>query len=146
MYDIEKIRSDFPALSTAKCFLDSGASAQKPQCVIDKVNYYSNTVYANVHRGTYAMSEEITQEYENSRKIVADFVNAEPCNIVYTKNATEAINLVAYSYGQCIEEGSEIIISAMEHHANIVPWSLLCSCRNIILKVCPVLDNGDFGY
>ena len=145
-FNVAKIRADFPALKHTKCFLDSGASAQKPQCVIDAVNAYSDTIYANVHRGTYPMSEKMTLAFEAVRGRVATFLNAQENEIVFTKNVTEAINLVAHSYGSLINDGADIIISAMEHHANIVPWQMLCERRNISLKICPVLDNGDLDY
>ena len=146
MFNVVKIREDFPALKNTKCFLDSGASAQKPQCVIDSVNFYSADTYANVHRGTYPMSENVTEAYESVRNRVAKFIGADENEIVFTKNVTEAINLVANSYGTLIPDGSEIIISTMEHHANIVPWQLLSDRRNITLKICPILDNGDLDY
>ena len=136
-------KKDFPVLSQSElCFLDSGASAQKPQCVLDTQNYFNAKVYANVHRGTYDMSQEITTAYENTRAIVADFINAQENEIIFTKSVTESLNLVAYSLGQILPDGAEIIISEMEHHANIVPWYLLAERQNITVKVCPILPNG----
>ncbi len=137
-----QLKKHFPALSNVKCFLDSAASAQKPSVVIDTMNYFSKKVYANVHRGTYDFSEQITTAFEKSRKIVAKFLNADENEIIFTKSATESINLVANSYGSLLEEGDEIIISEMEHHANIIPWQLLENRKKIALKICPILDDG----
>ena len=144
----DNIRKDFPILNDNICFLDSGASAQKPQCVIDKQEYFTKKVYANVHRGTYSFSAEITDAYEQARTTVANFINSEEREVIFTKNATESINLVANSFGTMLNDGDEIIISEMEHHANIVSWQLLQSRqkqygKNITIKVCPVLDNGE---
>ncbi|MGB1360884.1 MAG: aminotransferase class V-fold PLP-dependent enzyme [Alphaproteobacteria bacterium] len=141
-----KIKKDFPILQNDICFLDSGASAQKPQAVIDTQNYFTEKVYANVHRGTYSFSQEITSAYENARSIIAKFIGADEKEVIFTKSVTESINLVAHSLGSIIDNGSEIIISEMEHHANIVPWQLLQTRKNITLKVIPVLDNGELDY
>ena len=141
-----KIKADFPILKNDICFLDSGASAQKPQVVIDKQNYFTENVYANVHRGSYAYSQETTTAYEKSREIIAKFINADVNEVVFTKSVTESINLIAHSFGDLIEQGSEIIISEMEHHANIVPWQLLQERKDIELKIIPVLDNGELDY
>ena len=139
---LSKTLSDTPPL----CFLDSGASAQKPTCVLDTQEYFSRKVYANVHRGTYDMSTEITTAYENSRGIVADFINAPHKEIVFTKSVTESLNLVAYSLGSILPAGSEIVVSILEHHANIVPWFLLAKRRDIKIKVCPILEDGTLDY
>ena len=132
MYNIEKIRKDFPIFDVsingkANTFLDSGASAQKPKCVIDCIYNIYSTEYANVHRGSYFLSEEITSAYENSRKIVQKFINASDSKeIVFTRNATEAINLVAFTYGRkFLTKIDEVIITELEHHANLVPWQVL---------------------
>ena len=141
-----KLRQDFPIFKNGICYLDSGSSSQKPQSVIDKQNYYTEEVYANVHRATYTIAQKITDAYEESRKKIADFINADPKEVIFTKSATEAINLVAHSFGSIIPDGSEIILSEMEHHANIVPWQLLKNRKDISLKIIPVLDNGELDY
>jgi len=141
-----KLRQDFPIFKNGICYLDSGASSQKPQSVIDKQNYYTEEVYANVHRATYTIAQKITDAYEKSREKIADFINADPKEVIFTKSATEAINLVAHSFGSIIPDGSEIILSEMEHHANIVPWQLLKNRKDISLKIIPVFDNGELDY
>ncbi len=136
-------KSDFPVLAESNiCFLDSGASAQKPQCVLDTQHYFTAKVYANVHRGTYDMSQQITTAYENTRATVASFIHGREEEIVFTKSVTESLNLLAYSLGRILPDGAEIVISAMEHHANIVPWYLLMDRHNVTVKVCPILPNG----
>ncbi len=150
-YDVEAVRADFPILARSihgkpLVFLDSAASAQKPQTVIDaELNCYS-AEYANVHRGVYYLSALATQNFEAAREKVARFVNARSAReIVFTRGATEAINLVASSYGDTfLREGDEVVISAVEHHSNIVPWQLLRDRRGIVLKVVPVDDTGAF--
>jgi len=151
MYDIYKIREDFPILSLPikgkPCvFLDTAASAQKPICVIEKMsNIYTHT-YANVHRGSYYFSEELTYEYENARKTVQKFINAKSDHeIVFTRNATETINLTAATYGEkFLSAGDEVLISEAEHHANLVPWQILCEKKGATLKVFKISDEGDF--
>jgi cysteine desulfurase/selenocysteine lyase len=127
-------------------FLDSGASAQKPRAVIDTMRRVYESEYANVHRGAYYLSERATALYEGSRDTVRDFLNARSRKeIVFTRNATEAINLVAFSYGRhFLKPGDEIVISEMEHHSNIVPWQLLRDEKDLVLKVAPVSDDGEF--
>lgn len=149
--DIKKVRADFPAMSLEVhgkplVFLDSGASAQKPHVVIDTMKRVYESEYANVHRGAYYLSERATALYEGSRDKVRDFLNArDRKEIVYTRNATEAINLVAFSYGRkFLKPGDEIIISEMEHHSNIVPWQLLRDEKDLTLKIAPVSDDGEF--
>jgi cysteine desulfurase/selenocysteine lyase len=149
--DIEKVRADFPALSLEVhgkplVFLDSGASAQKPRQVIDTMRRVYESEYANVHRGAYYLSERATALYEGSRDKIRDFLNArDRKEIVFTRNATEAINLVAYSYGRhFLKPGDEIIISEMEHHSNIVPWQMLRDEKDLKLKIAPVSDDGEF--
>ncbi len=141
-----KLRQDFPIFKNGICYLDSGASSQKPQSVIDKQNYYTQEVYANVHRATYTFSQKITDAYEKSREKIASLINVDPNEVIFTKSATESINLVAHSFGSIIPSGSEIIISEMEHHSNIVPWQLLKNRKDISLKIIPVLDNGELNY
>lgn len=146
---VENYRADFPILHNTMngkplAYLDSASSAQKPQVVIDTYNRLYKTQYANIHRGLYEFSQSITQEYEAVREKLKRLLNAYSENeIVFTRNTTEAINLVAQSWGKnCVQAGDEIILSAMEHHANIVPWQLLENQLGIVLKVIPVLDDG----
>ena len=150
-YNIDSIRDDFPALSL-ECnghplaFLDSGASAQKPSKVLEKMDHAYRNEYANVHRGAYTLSQKATDNYENARKTVADFMNAKSSDeIIFTRNVTSAINLVAHSYGRnFLKAGDEVVISHMEHHANIVPWQLLRDAVGIELKIAPIDDAGNF--
>ena len=151
MLNIEQIRKDFPSLQLSingkpNTFLDTAASAQKPQCVIDSlVKIYSST-YANVHRGSYWLSEQITQEYEQAREKVRQFINASSSHeIVYTRNATEALNLVAYSWGRkFLKAGDEVLISEAEHHANLIPWQILRDEIGIKLQIFKIADDGSF--
>ncbi len=150
-YDVVAIRADFPALNLEingypHAFLDSGASAQKPNQVLEQMDQAYRSEYANVHRGAYTLSQLATDNYENARTAVAKFMNAKtPDEIIFTRNVTAAINLVAHSYGrEFLKAGDEIIISHMEHHANIVPWQLLRDAIGIELKVVPVDDAGNF--
>ncbi len=142
-------RVDFPALSKTMngkplAFLDSAASAQKPKCVIDSMDAVLTGGYSNIHRGLYEISQNLTQEFENSRKKIATFIGApSEKNIIFTRNATEGINLVAQSWGrENLTAGDEVIITQMEHHANIVPWQILAEQIGIIIKVVPVLSDG----
>ena len=148
-FDAERARGDFPILSRTVhgkplVFLDSGASAQKPRAVIDAVARCYGAEYANIHRGVYELSAKATEAYEGARARVQRFLNARSADeIVFTKSATEAINLVATSYGRAfLGEGDEVVISVLEHHANIVPWQLLRERTGIVLKVAPIDDRG----
>jgi cysteine desulfurase/selenocysteine lyase len=149
-FEVERIRKDFPILSRSMrgrplVFLDSAASAQKPQAVLDAIaDLYSNH-YANIHRGLYELSETATRLHEEAREKVRALLNAaQPREIVFTRNATEAINLVAQSYGRTrVGAGDEILITCMEHHANIVPWQMLCEEKGARLRVAPVSDAGE---
>ena len=150
-FDVDRARADFPILSRSVngkllAFLDSGASAQKPRQVIDAIARCYEAEYANIHRGVYELSAKATEAYEGARARVQRFVNARSAGeIVFTKGATEAINLVAASWGGTfLEEGDEVVLSELEHHANIVPWQLLRERTGIVLKVVPVDDSGDF--
>jgi len=150
-YNVSAIRADFPALGLKindypLAFLDSGASAQKPVQVLDRMDKAYRLEYANVHRGAYTLSQLATDNYENARTTVANFVKAKtPDEIIFTRNVTAAINLVAHSYGRTfLRAGDEIIISHMEHHANIVPWQLLRDAIGVEIKVVPVDDHGNF--
>ena len=149
-YDVDAIRADFPILASEfngypLTFLDSGASAQKPECVLRRMDDVYRRSYANVHRGAYALSQAATDYYEGARKTVARYLNARSDDeIVFTHNVTAAINLVAHSYGRrFLERGDEVIISQMEHHANIVPWQLLRDEIGIELKVAPIDQAGN---
>ncbi|HSW56297.1 MAG TPA: cysteine desulfurase [Ignavibacteriaceae bacterium] len=152
-YNVNKIREEFPILKKKVhdknlVYLDNAATTQKPTYVIDKVNKYYTTMNANIHRGVHALSQEATEAFESARIQIKQFINALGKNqIIFTRGTTEAINLVASSYGRThIKEGDEIIISHMEHHSNIVPWQLLCKEKNAKLKVIPVNDDGELIY
>ncbi len=141
-------RDDFPILQKkmngkAVAYLDTGASAQKPKVVIDAMRDLLETDYANIHRGLYEFSQETTRKFESVRQKMADFIGAESeKEIIFTRNATEGVNLVAQSWGRnFFQAGDEIILSAMEHHANIVPWQLLRDQIGIVLKIIPVRDD-----
>lgn len=151
MYDVEKIRRDFPALSLTinghvNTFLDTAASAQKPQAVIDAVVKMYTETYANVHRGSYYLSEMATEAYENARRIVKEFINAKSKNeIVFTRSATEGMNLVASSWGlNNLQKGDEVLLSEAEHHGNLVPWQNTCEKTGAILRFFKVEDDGSF--
>ncbi len=149
-YDVERIRRDFPVLSTSVndnplVYLDSGASSQMPQSVIDRINHYHQYEHANIHRGVYQLSEQATTAYEEVRTTVARFLNVpDSAEIIFTKGTTHAINLVAHAYGRkFVRAGDEIIVSHMEHHSNIVPWQQLCEEVGATLKVIPISDVGE---
>ena len=149
-YDVDAIRAEFPILASEingypLAFLDSGASAQKPECVLRRMDDVYRRSYANVHRGAYTLSQAATDYYEGARKTVARYINAKSDDeIVFTHNVTAAINLVAHSYGRkFLQRGDEVIISQMEHHANIVPWQLLRDEIGIELKVAPIDQEGN---
>jgi len=151
MYDVYKIRKDFPIFDVRVngkpvAYLDTTASAQKPQAVFDAMRRVYYEFYANPHRGTYYFADAITTAYEQARETVRQFINArETREIVFTRNATESINLVAATWGlQNIHTGDEILISEAEHHANLVPWQHLCEISGAKLTVFPVADNGDY--
>ena len=147
--DIQKIRADFPALALTVhgkplTFLDSAASAQKPKQVLDAMRFCYENEYANVHRGMYELSEKATLNFENARKKVQLFLNAaSDKEIVFTRGATDALNLVAYTWGaQNLRAGDEVLITQAEHHSNIVPWQILQKRIPFTLKVAPVSDDG----
>lgn len=148
--DVERVRQDFPILSRLVhgkrlVFLDSAASAQKPRAVMDIERDIYEAGYANVHRGVYWLSQHATEAFEAAREKVRQLLNArETREIVFVRGATEAINLVAQSYGRrFLSAGDEIIITHMEHHSNIVPWQLLCEAKGVVLKVAPIDDSGE---
>ncbi len=148
--DINDIRADFPILHRKVkghplVYLDNAATTQKPKAVIDAlIHYYTNT-NANVHRGIHSLAEEATADFEATRDTVKEFINsAHREEVIFTRGTTESINLVAYTWGRHnIKEGDEIIISAMEHHSNIVPWQILCEEKNALLKVIPINEQGE---
>jgi cysteine desulfurase/selenocysteine lyase len=152
-FDLAAIRKDFPILSQQVhgrklVFLDSAASAQKPRAVIDAMVHSMETQYANVHRGLHWMSERTSDAYEGVRDKVAAFINAaEREEIVFTRNATESINLVAYTFGRtALKAGDAIVISEMEHHANIVPWQMLRDAHGVELRVAKINDSGEVNF
>ncbi len=150
MLDINKIRADFPILKQTVynkplIYLDNGATTQKPQVVIDKIIDCYTKINSNIHRGVHFLSEQATLEYENSRLLVKDFLNAaSTAEIIFTRGTTEAINLVASSFSErYIKADDQIIVSAMEHHSNIVPWQIVCERKNAVLKVIPMNSSGE---
>ena len=150
-YDVERLRADFPILSERPygkplVYLDNAASAQKPKAVIDRVTHFYEHEYSNVHRGLHYLANAATDAYEAARESVRRFLNAGSIEeIVFARSATEAINLVASSYGQRLREGDEIVLSIMEHHANIVPWHFLRAAKGIVLKWVDVADDGSIS-
>lgn len=149
-FDVDAVREDFPILKQQVhgkplVYLDNAATTQKPKVVIDALVNYYNAVNANVHRGVHYLSQEATADYESARGKVKKFLNAQSeQEIVFVRGATEGINLVAQTYGrQHIGEGDEVIITAMEHHSNIVPWQLVCEEKKAKLRVVPINDDGE---
>jgi len=150
-YDVARVREDFPALALQVygkqlVYLDNAASAQKPNAVLDRMTQAYHSEYANVHRGLHYLANAATEGYEGARAKVAQFVNARRNEeIIFTRNVTEAINLVASSWGEPnIKEGDEIVLSIMEHHSNIVPWHFLRERHGAVIKWAPVDDDGNF--
>jgi cysteine desulfurase/selenocysteine lyase len=149
-FDVAKIRADFPILSRAArgkplVYLDNAATTQKPQAVIDRIVRYYSQENSNVHRGVHYLSEISTIEFENARGTVQRFINARDIKeVVFTRGTTEAINLVAQTWGRAnIKSGDEIVITAIEHHSNIVPWQMLCAEKDAKLRIAPVNDSGE---
>ena len=144
-----EIKKDFPILSRTVydrplVYLDNAATTQKPLCVLDAMREEYLNVNANVHRGVHYLSQQATDLHEAARETVRRFINAEKTEeIVFTRGTTEAINLVASSYGELMKEGDEVIVSVMEHHSNIVPWQLLQARKGIRLRVIPISDSGE---
>ncbi len=152
-FDVDKIRQDFPILAEKirnkpLVYLDNAATCHKPQAVIDSIVHLYSHDYANVHRGVHTLSVRSTDLFESARSKVKDFINARSDKeIIFVKGATEAINLVAQTYGKAnIHSGDEIIITAMEHHSNIVPWQMLCEQTGAILKIAPINLQGELIY
>ncbi len=146
-FDYRAAREQFPILKREVngrplIYLDSAASAQKPRAVIDAMVAMMEDSYSNVHRGLHTLANETTDAYESARRTVARFINAPVDSVIFTKGATESINLVASSYGLQLEAGDEIIVSELEHHANLVPWHFLRERKGVVLKFVPVTDDG----
>jgi cysteine desulfurase/selenocysteine lyase len=149
-FDVKRIRDAFPILTQQVrgkplVYLDNAASAQKPQVVIDSLSQFYATSYANIHRGIHWLSERATEAYESARADIQRFLGAAEANeIVFVRGTTEAINLVAQTYGRAqVRAGDEILISTMEHHSNIVPWQMLCEATGAVLRVAPINDDGE---
>lgn len=152
-FDVKKIRNDFPILlqkvhGKGLCYLDNAATTQKPQAVIDEISNYYKEINSNVHRGVHTLSEKATSAYENSRIKIKNFINASnEKEIIFTRGTTEAINLVAQTFGRInLNEGDEVLISTMEHHSNIVPWQMICEEKKAKLKVIPINDSGELIF
>jgi cysteine desulfurase/selenocysteine lyase len=150
-YDVDRLREDFPILNLPVygkplVYLDNAASAQKPKAVLERLHHAYTAEYANVHRGLHYLANAATEAYEAAREKVRAFVNASrPEEIIFTRNATEAVNLVAYTFGrERIKAGDEIVLSIMEHHSNIVPWHFLRERQGAVIKWAPIDDDGNF--
>ena len=147
-FDITQIRNQFPILNRTVwnkplVYLDSAATSFTPQCVVDEINRVYTTCKANVHRGVHTLSQEATDLQESTRECVREFINASSIQeIIFTRGTTEAINLVASSYGSLLQKGDEIIVTTMEHHANIVPWQLLGMRNGTVLRIVPIKEDG----
>ena len=153
MLNSNKIKKDFPILSQKiygkeLIYLDNGATTQKPTQVIEKVKSFYSEINSNIHRGVHYLSNKSTEEYENARETVWNFVNANSTKeIIFTKGTTEAINLVAFSFGEAfVNEGDEILVSETEHHSNIVPWQIMCKRKGAKLVVIPAKKTGEFDF
>ena len=148
MYDLNKVRADFPILSRQVynrplVYLDNAATTQKPRKVVDAITEEYYSVNANVHRGVHFLSQQATQLHEEARERVRQFINARSIEeIVFTRGTTESLNLIASSLGESFREGDEIIVSELEHHSNIVPWQFLVERKGVVLKVIPLLPDG----
>ena len=148
-FNVRDIRQDFPALRQQVygknlIYFDNGATSQKPQMVLDAINQYYSMDNANIHRGVHHLSQKATSEYEDARETIRRFINAgKREEIIFTKGTTDGINLVANSFGELLSAGDELIISAMEHHSNIVPWQMLAERKKLVLKVIPINKRGE---
>lgn len=150
IFDVKKIRNDFPILGQKiygkpLVYFDNGATTQKPKIVIDTINKLYSEHNSNIHRGVHHLSEEMTKMYESARQKVQNYLNAEfPHEIIFTSGVTGSLNAAAYSFGEAyIKEGDEIILSEMEHHSNIVPWQIMCQRKNAKIKVIPINQKGE---
>jgi len=148
-FNVREIREEFPALRQEiygknLIYFDNGATSQKPQIVLNAINKFYSKENANIHRGVHFMSQKATTEFEEARKKIQHFINALKAEeIIFTKGTTDGINLVASSYGELLTAGDEILITAMEHHSNIVPWQMLCQRKGLILRVAPINFKGE---
>jgi cysteine desulfurase / selenocysteine lyase len=152
-FPIEKIRADFPILAEKirnkpLVYLDNAASCQKPNAVIDSISHFYRHDYANIHRGVHTLSVRATDKFETAREKVREFINAASTKeIIFVRGATEAVNLIAQTFGKAnIKAGDEIVITAMEHHSNIVPWQMLCEQTGAVLKIAPMNVQGELIY
>lgn len=148
-FNVKEIREQFPALRQQiygknLIYFDNGATSQKPVMVLDAISKFYSKENANIHRGVHFMSQRATNDYEAARQRIQRYLNAKKSEeIIFTKGTTDGINLVAFSYGELLKEGDEIIISAMEHHSNIVPWQMLCQRKNLVLRIIPINKKGE---
>jgi cysteine desulfurase/selenocysteine lyase len=148
-FNVREIREEFPALRQQiygknLIYFDNGATSQKPKLVLDAINLFYSKENANIHRGVHYLSQRATTDYEAARQRIQRYLGArKPEEIIFTKGTTDSINLVAYSYGSTLAAGDEILISAMEHHSNIVPWQMLCERQGCVLKVVPINQRGE---
>ena len=149
MFDIQKVRADFPILSQKingkpLVYFDNGATSQKPQVVIDAIAHYYQEINANIHRGVHTLSQMATDAYEASRKIIQNHINAQHLHeVIFTSGTTHGINAIANGFAALVKSGDEVLVSALEHHSNIVPWQMLCERTGAILKVIPINENGE---
>jgi cysteine desulfurase/selenocysteine lyase len=149
IFDIARIRSEFPTLAREVygkplIYLDNGATSQKPQVVIDVIEHYYTYDNSNIHRGVHHLSQVATQQYEDARVTIQKYINAPTSDqVLFTTGTTGGINLIAYSFGELLSKGDEIIISAMEHHSNIVPWQMLCERKGCKLNIIPINERGE---
>ena len=148
-FNVREIREEFPALRQQiygknLIYFDNGATSQKPKLVLDAINLFYSKENANIHRGVHFMSQKATTEYEAARQRIQQYIGARKSEeIIFTKGTTDGINLVASSFGHLLNAGDEILISAMEHHSNIVPWQMLCERKGCVLKVIPINKKGE---
>jgi cysteine desulfurase/selenocysteine lyase len=151
-FDVNTVRQEFPILKQTigkypLVYLDNGATTQKPQVVIDRITDYYSNENANIHRGVHHLSQVATEAYEQARTIIQKHINAKHSyECIFTKGTTDSINLVAYSFGKLLNKGDEVIISALEHHSNIVPWQFLVEEKGIVLKVIPMNSAGELDF
>ncbi|MEO5618578.1 MAG: aminotransferase class V-fold PLP-dependent enzyme, partial [Candidatus Eisenbacteria bacterium] len=144
--DARAIRAQFPILNGEKplIYLDSAATSQKPEAVLAAMDRYYRTMNANIHRGVYRIAEEATAAYEDARRRIARFIGASPREVIFTRNSTEALNLVAYAYGRwALKSGDAILLTPMEHHSNLVPWQILAAERGLELRFIPLTGTGE---
>jgi cysteine desulfurase/selenocysteine lyase len=149
MLNIQKIRSDFPILNQLVngkplVYFDNGATSQKPQVVLDAISNYYSTINANIHRGVHTISQLATDAYELSRNKLREHINAQNVfEVIFTSGTTHGINIIAHGFASLLQKGDEILVSALEHHSNIVPWQMLCEQTGAVLKVIPMNDKGE---